>query len=83
MIIKSEFTPAPGLSNAHIQTLLPTLLYANKKITYLKVTLELADGDFIDLAWTEKPVANKPIVIIFHGLEGSIDSPYAKSIMHL
>ena len=41
--------------------------------------LTLPDGDFIDLAWTK----SKPdkIVIVLHGLEGSIDSSYAKGML--
>lgn len=40
--------------------------------------LELPDGDFLELAWT-RPQAG-PIVIVFHGLEGSYQSPYASGI---
>jgi uncharacterized protein len=81
MITKSQFKPAYGLSNPHIQTLLPTLLLSKTKVSFIQQTFELNDGDFLDLAWTEKPNNNKPIIIVFHGLEGSIYSPYAKSIM--
>ena len=80
-IIKSQFTPAPGLSNSHVQTLLPTLIRNKLKFGGIKQTLELEDGDFLDLVWTEKPVDNNPVVIVFHGLEGSFESPYAKGIM--
>jgi predicted alpha/beta-fold hydrolase len=41
--------------------------------------LELPDGDFVDLDWT--PASNQPLVTVFHGLEGSIDSKYAVGIM--
>jgi predicted alpha/beta-fold hydrolase len=41
--------------------------------------MELADGDFIELAWyPSRPTrADAPIVLLFHGLEGSAHSPYA------
>lgn len=84
MIIKSEFTPAFGLSNSHLQTLLPTFIRNNLMFTGINQTLELNDGDFVDLVWTEKPISTeptKPIVIVFHGLEGSIDSTYVKGMM--
>ncbi len=81
MIIQSQFTPASGLSNAHIQTLLPTFIRNKLKFSGIEQTLELDDGDFLDLVWTTPPVNNKPVVIVFHGLEGSIHSPYAKGIM--
>ena len=77
----SEFVPAAGLKNCHLQTLLPTLLRARLTVKYINQVFELPDGDFIELSWTEKPVCNKPIVIVFHGLEGSDYSPYSKGIM--
>jgi uncharacterized protein len=40
----------------------------------------LPDGDFLDLAWTEEKQTG-PIIILLHGLEGSINSPYAKGIL--
>jgi uncharacterized protein len=81
MIIQSQFTPASGLRNTHLQTLLPTFIRNNLKLEGIKETLELDDGDFLDLVWTEKPDRNKPIVIVFHGLEGSINSPYVMGVM--
>jgi len=81
MIIQSQFRPMSGLSNEHIQTLLPFLL---KKPVLKDVELqrlELNDGDFVDLAWLGKPENGRPIVVLFHGLEGSIDSHYVKTIM--
>jgi len=81
MIINSQFKPAPGLSGAHIQTLLPSLLRSGCRDDFRKQTIELDDGDFLDLCWTNTPHDGKPIVIVFHGLEGSICSPYAQGIM--
>ncbi len=81
MIIQSQFTPAIGLSNAHLQTLLPVFIRNNLLLSGIEQRLELDDGDFLDLFWTGKPFANQPVVIVFHGLEGSIESPYAKGIL--
>jgi predicted alpha/beta-fold hydrolase len=82
MIIQSQFRPAFGLSNCHLQTVLPLLLKTRSSSDYYQHTLELDDGDFLDLSWTSKPVNGKPTVVIFHGLEGSVNSHYVKSIMH-
>lgn len=83
MIIQSKFKPISGLSHHHIQTLLPTLLRQQTNISFQQQTLELPDGDFVDLAWKSMPGAgdNQPIVVVFHGLEGSIHSPYVKGIL--
>lgn len=41
--------------------------------------MELPDTDFIDLAWT--PETDGPIVVLLHGLEGSVQSHYAGGMM--
>jgi hypothetical protein len=40
--------------------------------------LELEDGDFIDLAWRR---GDGPLVMLIHGLEGSLESHYAVPIL--
>jgi len=81
MILKSKFKPALGLSNPHFQTMLPRFIRRKRNLEFHHETLELDDGDFLDLAWTELSDEVKPIVLVFHGLEGSIESPYAHGIM--
>ncbi|HED35599.1 MAG TPA: hydrolase [Gammaproteobacteria bacterium] len=81
MIIDSQFKPATGLKNPHIQTLLPMLLRRKKLHGYIEQMFELKDGDFLDLLWTGKPASGQAIVVVFHGLEGDISSPYASGIM--
>lgn len=80
----SEFKPAWWLTNPHLQTLAAKLFRRNQKLITQAETLELPDGDFIDLAWTEKPLENntRPIVVVLHGLEGSKDSHYAKGMLN-
>jgi len=76
------FSPATGSSNCHIQTLTPVLLGKFQKVLYVRQELDLPDGDFVDIDWSEVPTrtSTKPIVIIFHGLEGSSQSHYVKSL---
>ena len=83
MIVTSEFQPENISANRHIQTVLPILLRSRSEIQHQHQNLTLPDGDFVDLAWSKLPGKNesKPIIVIFHGLEGSIHSPYAKGIM--
>ena len=40
----------------------------------------MPDGDFIDIDWINRE-NNAPLVLILHGLEGSIDSHYAKGLL--
>ena len=81
-MITSNFQPATFTANRHIQTILPILLRGNSAIQCIYQQLTLPDGDFLDLAWNKIPARmdSEPIVVIFHGLEGSINSPYAKGI---
>ena len=76
------FVPMLGFSNPHFQTILPTLLNKNETVTYEHQQLDLPDGDFLDLAWFKRPQTDeRPIIVIFHGLEGSVHSPYAFRMM--
>lgn len=63
-----------------MQTLYPKLFKRTSSLTLRKEEFELPDGDFLDLAWTEKKQTG-PIIVLLHGLEGSVDSPYAKGIL--
>lgn len=80
----SNFKPAWWLKNRHLQTMAAKVLRRNETIHTIQETIELEDGDFLDLVWTEAPDASpeKPIVLVLHGLEGSIDSHYAKGMMN-
>jgi len=83
MIKTSDFQPAIFAANRHIQTFLPILLRGNSVVHGIYQKLLLPDGDFIDLTWNKIPekMDSQPLVVIFHGLEGSINSPYAKGLM--
>ncbi|KMV30585.1 hydrolase [Photobacterium swingsii] len=90
----AAFTPAAGLGNPHLQTLLPRFIRRKPLFTPHTQRLETPDGDFLDIAWTDVPSnhqeVNKthchsprqPIMILFHGLEGSFNSPYANGLLH-
>lgn len=78
----SQFKPAWWLTNPHMQTLGAKLFRRNPIVTFPE-NIELPDGDFIELAWTEVPTSNnsKPITVVLHGLEGSKDSHYANRML--
>lgn len=77
---ESEFKPAWWLPHAHMQTLWPTLCRRDVNDFPIKrERFELPDGDFIDLDWVDQETG--PIILVLHGLEGSIRSSYAKGIL--
>ena len=56
---------------------------------YRRERIDTPDGDFIDLDWADArnpAVADQngasPLVVLFHGLEGSSRSHYARALMH-
>jgi uncharacterized protein len=74
------FQPAWWCRGPHLQTLWARLVRRHTPRPSLqRERLELPDGDFIDLDWTE--TGSGPIVVILHGLEGSSDSPYARGVL--
>ncbi|MBZ9556637.1 MULTISPECIES: hydrolase [unclassified Modicisalibacter] len=81
-IVPADFVAAPGLGNRHVQTLLP-LMRALRPLERDTEILNLPDGDFVELAWVRPaPLSDEaPIFLLFHGLEGSFDSPYARELL--
>ncbi|KAA8996489.1 hydrolase [Affinibrenneria salicis] len=80
---EKNFRPMPGAGNPHLQTLLPRLIRQRLRITPYWQRLDTPDGDFLDLAWSEDPLQarHKPRMVLFHGLEGNIYSPYAHGLL--
>ena len=76
------------LPGGHAQTVYPLLIQPDDH-PYRRERLETPDGDFIDVDWNEqaRPTPGSaptetPLVILFHGLEGSSGSHYARALMH-
>lgn len=82
MITQSQFKPAWWLANAHMQTFYSTLTRRIKAPVDARERIELPDGDFIDIAWATNGLSSKtPLVILLHGLGGSIQSTYVAGLM--
>jgi predicted alpha/beta-fold hydrolase len=78
-LLESRFRPAWWLRGSHAQTLWPAMFRRRPRLDIEWERLELDDGDFLDLAW-HGPVGG-PVVLIFHGLQGSLRSHYAGGLM--
>lgn len=68
--------------NPHFQTIWPALFRYVPKPAYTRERIELRDGDFIDIDWCGSSKSNTPVVLLFHGLEGSSDSPYIRGMVN-
>ena len=85
MLVKSEFKPAWWMTNRHLQTILPRLYPITSDFKPAVQEFELSDGDFVEVTWSHqvnKIKPDQPIVLLFHGLEGSFDSFYTKRMMN-
>ena len=70
------------LPGGHLQTIYPALYLRKPKVAYRRERWAAPDGDFIDVDFVDgEPGA--PFVVLFHGLEGSSDSHYARALMAL
>jgi uncharacterized protein len=67
------------LPGGHFQTLYATLLAGRGDVGYRRERWETPDGDFLDLDWIDGP-RDAPLVAMFHGLEGSSRSHYARAL---
>lgn len=79
----NTYKPAFGLKNRHLQTLYSSFFRKKEILDFEIEKFILRDKDFLEAYWINKPKKddNKPIVVIFHGLQGSYLSPYINGIM--
>lgn len=87
-------TASPGtyraprwLPGPHAQTIWPALWAPRPRVAYVRERWETPDGDFVDLDRADCPEASadaarsRPLLALLHGLEGSSDSHYARTLM--
>lgn len=73
--------PAPAwLPGGHLQTMVPAVAIRQPGPPMRRERWLAADGDFIDIDFVDG-AADQPMVVLFHGLEGSSGSHYAKALM--
>ena len=75
-----------GAAAGHAQTILPALIARCPPVHYRRERWDTEvdgqpDGDFIDVDFLDGE-PGRPWVVMFHGLEGSSRSHYARALMH-
>lgn len=73
------YDPPTWLPGGHLQTIWGVVA-PRPEVDYRRERWELPDGDFLDLDWVESP-PDAPLVVLFHGLEGSSGGHYARALM--
>jgi predicted alpha/beta-fold hydrolase len=83
MLTTSAFEPAFWLRNAHAQTIFAAKFRPMPPLAVECERIELDDGDFIDLSWLPERSLDEaaPVVIVLHGLNGSLESKYARGLL--
>ncbi|GAA5523575.1 hypothetical protein Maes01_00123 [Microbulbifer aestuariivivens] len=81
--MSEQFIPATGLGNCHLQTLFPRFHRPAPWIQTQVQWFDTDDGDRLAVH-TPKPLFDStrhPLVILLHGLEGSVASSYIQGMM--
>ena len=85
--LNPEYTAPRWLPGGHSQTIYSALFGRTNSPTYKRERWSTPDGDFIDLDWANNNAngqsagLSSPLLVLFHGLEGSSNSHYARALM--
>ncbi len=91
----SSYRAPVWLPGGHLQTLYAPLIASPARMAFRRERWETPDGDFIDLDWmqtrdsgvgraqrgAQDSAGTRPLVALFHGLEGGSRSHYAAALM--
>jgi predicted alpha/beta-fold hydrolase len=80
-----HFRAPRWLPGGNLQTIWPALFSspaAQPPAPYRRERWDTPDGDFIDLDFVDAPDPAAPLLVLFHGLEGSSASHYARAFAH-
>ena len=86
-----EYHAPAWLRGRHLQTIWPSVLAPRPSPLYRRERWDTPDGDFIDLDWAlgahvdtghdAARSAPRPLLALFHGLEGNSGSHYSRTLM--
>jgi uncharacterized protein len=75
-----KYAAPAWLPGGHLQTIYPAIGIARPKVLYRRERWDTPDDDFIDIDFVDGQ-PGRPFIVLFHGLEGSSDSHYARALM--
>ncbi|MCC7702342.1 alpha/beta fold hydrolase [Janthinobacterium sp. GW460P] len=80
LIYNASYTAPLWLPGGHAQTIYPAVCLAKPAVPFRRERWQAPDGDFVDVDLVDGQ-PGQPFVVLFHGLEGSSDSHYARALM--
>ena len=75
-----EYSAPRWLPGGHLQTIYPAKLIRTQAIAMTRERWDTPDGDFIDVDFVAGQ-PGQPLLLLFHGLEGSSSSHYARAML--
>jgi hypothetical protein len=83
MLSPTHYRAPRWLPGAHAQTIWPAVVAPRERVSYRRERWTTPDGDFIDVDFVGEAgsAPGRPLVVMFHGLEGSAESHYATAMM--
>lgn len=82
-ISHSDYEAPSWCMGGHLQTVIPAKVSTRPHVEYRREHVETPDGDFVLWDWLcpEPTREDTPVLVHFHGLEGSSGSHYALALM--
>ncbi len=75
-LVPSNYRPPFLFRNGHFSTIYSGVFRKVNGVIQRRERIDLPDGDFLDLDWSEANIPTKKVVILLHGLEGDAQRHY-------
>lgn len=75
-LVPSNYRPPFAFRNGHFSTIYAGVFRKVHGLTQKRERINLPDGDFLDLDWSESKLPTKKLVVLLHGLEGDAQRHY-------
>ena len=75
-LVPSNYKPPFPFRNGHFSTVYSGMFRKVHGLTQNRERIDLPDGDFLDLDWSESVLPTQKMVILLHGLEGDAQRHY-------
>ena len=75
-LVPSYYRPPFAFRNGHFSTIYAGLIRKVNGVVQRRERIDLPDGDFLDLDWSNALLPTKKVVLLVHGLEGDAQRHY-------